>query len=174
MQSPAARSTTVQTAAGRDNGPATALNLSYLDGTIGYALRRAQLAVFHDIYRAFGETAVTTAQFSVLAVVADNPGVNQADLALALKVERPRMVPLIDALEQRGLATRVTSATDRRHRRIYLTDEGTRLLAELKRRFAEHQARMIERLNGASADALLQSLWHLAKEPSDTREASHG
>jgi DNA-binding MarR family transcriptional regulator len=182
MRSPSARSTSPaeQTAAGQDNEPAgterppaTALDLSYLEGTIGYALRRAQLAVFRDIYRAFGEIAVTTAQFSVLAVVADNPGVNQADLALALNVERPRMVPLIDALERRGLAIRVASASDRRHRQIYLTDEGTRLLGELKRRFAAHQARIVERLEGAGAEALLQSLWRLAKEPSGPREAGH-
>jgi hypothetical protein len=51
----------------------TTLDLSYLEATIGYSIRRAQLAVFQDIYCAFGSLSVTTAQFSVLAVVADNP-----------------------------------------------------------------------------------------------------
>jgi hypothetical protein len=95
---------------------APALDLSYLESTIGYAIRRAQLLIFADIYRVFGQDAVTTAQFSVLAVVADNPGANQSDLALALGVERPRMVPLIDALEGRGLLVRIPSVADRRHR----------------------------------------------------------
>ena len=73
-------------------------------GTIGYAVRRAQIAVFEDIFRSFGEHRETTAEFSVLAVAADNPGINQADLAFALGVERPRMVPIINKLEKRGLA----------------------------------------------------------------------
>jgi DNA-binding MarR family transcriptional regulator len=142
--------------------PSRALDLSYLEGTIGYTIRRAQLAVFQDIYRAFGAHAVTTAQFSVLAVVADNPGVNQSELAAALGVDPPRMVPIIDALERRGLAVRVLSIADRRHRQIHLTQAGRRLLADLKRRFAAHQQRVIDVLSAAGAKALLRSLRRLA------------
>jgi DNA-binding MarR family transcriptional regulator len=141
---------------------ATKLDLSYLEGTIGYAIRRAQLSVFADIYRAFGELAVTTAQFSVLAVVADNPGCSQAELAAALGVERPRMVPLIDALERRGLVRRVSPARDRRLRQIHLTQRGRRLLQALKRRFAGHQRRLLKRLGEAAPDATLALLWRLA------------
>ena len=140
----------------------TTLDLSYLEGTIGYSIRRAQLAVFQDIYWAFGSLSVTTAQFSVLAVVADNPGVNQSDLAFALGVERPRMVPLLDALEKRGLAVRMTSTTDRRHRQIRLTKKGRHLLAELKQRFAAHQQRLIDLLGPAEAERFLQNLWRVA------------
>ncbi len=153
--------------------PSRALDLSYLEGTIGYTIRRAQLAVFQDIYRAFGVHAVTTAQFSVLAVVADNPGVNQSELAAALGVDPPRMVPLIDAVEQRGLAVRVPSIADRRHRQIHLTRAGRRLLAELKRRFAEHQQRVIDALGAAGAKSLLRDLRRLAtatwRPPSEGR-----
>jgi DNA-binding MarR family transcriptional regulator len=139
-----------------------ALDLSYLESTIGYAIRRAQLLIFADIYRVFGEDAVTTAQFSVLAVVADNPGANQSDLALALGVERPRMVPLIDALEERGLLVRIPSIVDRRHRHIQLTSEGERLLSRLKQRFSVHQQRLIDVLGPSDAERLLRSLRLLA------------
>ena len=141
---------------------ASALDLSYLESTIGYAIRRAQLVIFQDIYRAFGPAAITTAQFSVLAVVADNPGANQSDLALALGVERPRMVPLLDALAARGLVVRVPSISDRRHRHIHLTEEGERLLAELKRRFAIHQQRLMDVLGPSSARQFLSTLRRLA------------
>ncbi|MBV9066923.1 MAG: MarR family transcriptional regulator, partial [Methylobacteriaceae bacterium] len=110
----------------------TSVDMSYLEGTIGYAIRRAQLAVFSDIFRSFGEYRVTTAEFSVLAVTADNPGINQADLATALGVERPRMVPIINKLERRGLARRAIDARDGRARRIYLTRSGSDLLGILK------------------------------------------
>lgn len=141
---------------------APALDLSYLEGTIGYAIRRAQLLIFADIYRVFEQDAVTTAQFSVLAVVADNPGANQSDLALALGVERPRMVPLIDALEGRGLLVRIPSVADRRHRHIHLTPEGERLLSGLKQRFSVHQQRLIDVLGPSDAKRLLRGLRLLA------------
>ena len=141
---------------------APALDLSYLESTIGYAIRRAQLLIFADIYRVFGPDAVTTAQFSVLAVVADNPGANQSDLAVALGVERPRMVPLIDALEDRGLLVRIPSVVDRRHRHIRLTAEGERLLSKLKQRFAAHQRRLFDVLGASESKRFLRSLRLLA------------
>lgn len=140
-----------------------ALDTSYLEGTIGYAIRRAQIAIFQGIYRAFAELSITTAQFSVLAVVADNPGANQSDLATALAVERPRMVPIIDALERRRLAVRVSSISDRRQRQIHLTAKGERLLEELKQRFAQHQQRLTDRLGSSQSKALLRDLWRLAE-----------
>ncbi|WP_192923227.1 MarR family transcriptional regulator [Sinorhizobium meliloti] len=142
------------------------LDLSYLEGTIGYSIRRAQLAVFQDIYESFEELSITAVQFSVLAVVADNPGTNQADLASALGVERPRIVPILDALEARGLAVRKPAPNDRRHRLLFLTPEGKALLVELKSRFADHQDRMIRRLNASSAQEFLVNLWQLVRNRS--------
>ena len=158
---------------GADGFSAPPLDLSYLEGTIGYSIRRAQLAVFRDIYRAFGDAAITTAQFSILAVAANNPGVNQSDLALALGVERPRIVPLLDSLEKRGLAVRVSSASDGRHRQIHLTAQGERLLADLKQRFAAHQQRVIDALGANEARDFLRNLQllttHIKPDESQSR-----
>jgi DNA-binding MarR family transcriptional regulator len=139
------------------------LDLSYLESTIGYSIRRAQIAVFQDIYESFGELSITAVQFSVLAVVADNPGTNQADLAHALGVERPRMVPILDALETRGLAIRKAATSDRRHRLLFLTPEGEALLKELKKRFAVHQERMLRRLQASTSERFLEELWLLVR-----------
>ncbi|MGM4998262.1 MarR family winged helix-turn-helix transcriptional regulator [Tardiphaga sp. 538_B7_N1_4] len=146
--------------------PSKTTDMTYLEGTIGYAIKRAQIAVFQDIYRSFDEHRVTAVEFSVLAVVADNPGINQADLALALDVERPRMVPIINKLEQRGLAVRATFIDDGRVRLIHLTKPGHQLLAILKERFAKHQARMLERLDMDDAAKILKILWKLVPEAS--------
>lgn len=55
---------------------------------------------------------ITTAQFTVLLLVRDNPGLNQKTLAHALEVETPRMVLIVDRLEDRGLVTRLAPSTD--------------------------------------------------------------
>ncbi len=142
------------------------VDMRYLEGTLGYTLRRAQMAVFQDIYRAFGDAGggITLTQFSVMAVAADNPDITQTELAEVLAVERPRIVPILDGLEARGLALRRVCGVDRRNRRITLTDAGARLLAELKHRFALHEARVALALGAerAAVHAALQALQGLA------------
>ncbi|MEY4863503.1 MAG: hypothetical protein RLZ51_1598 [Pseudomonadota bacterium] len=136
------------------------LNMRYLEGTVGYSIRRAQMAVFQDIYASFGDKAVTLVQFSVMAVAADNPGVTQWALAEVLAVERPRMVPVLNQLEALGLVQRKVCEHDRRSRRIELTAAGKKRLLELKRRFAAHEAQLEKRLGGPTS-ALLETLHRL-------------
>jgi DNA-binding MarR family transcriptional regulator len=140
------------------------VDMSYLEGTLGYMIRRAQIAIFADVYKAFGGIQITVAEFSVLAVVADNPGINQADLALALGVERPRMVPIINKLEERKLATRAVDHEDARVRLIHLTGHGEQLLAILKKRFATHQSEMLARLGATDPTKILRDLHKLARD----------
>lgn len=146
----------------RRNEKPSSIDMTYLEGTIGYIIRRAQIAIFGDIYRTFDDIRITTAEFSVLAVVADNPGVNQAELASALGVERPRMVPIINKLEKRKLAMRVIDQEDGRARVIQLTKHGQETLAELKKRFSDHQDRMLARLEVSDPKRILLDLRKLA------------
>ena len=132
-------------------------DMSFLEGTIGYSIRRAQMAVFQDIYNAFGDKALTLVQFSAMAVTADNPEITQAELAELLAVERPRIVPILNKLEELGIAQRLVCDTDTRNRRIVLTPKGHKLLAELKRRFALHEHRLAQLL-GAEHKKLLKML----------------
>lgn len=151
-------------AASRD--PATpaeaSINLDNLQDLIGYAIRRAQLAVFQSFKDVMGELAISTAQFSVLRVVHDNPGLNQTALANALGVETPRMVLILDDLEKRHLVARVASTMDRRSRAIYLTEEGDRMLSVVEDRAEAHNRDLIERLRGDDRDVLARMLRNLA------------
>lgn len=131
------------------------LNLSYLEGTVGYSIRRAQIAVFQDILACFDDKSITLVQFSVLAVLEDNPEITQTELAEALAVERPRIVPIINALEERGLAKRTIREDDKRNRRLMLTPRGQALLKQLKERFAKHERRLVEVLGGTTSKLLL-------------------
>lgn len=133
-----------------------------LEDMIGFQLRCAQIAVFRDILAAFDGIAVTVAQFSALKVIADSPGVSQAELAAAIEVDRPRIVPLLDAMEERGWTVRETSTQDRRIRRVYPTREGQVILRELTARFALHQQRMVERLGDIDTAVFIEGLQRLA------------
>jgi|KBSSwiStaDraftv2_1062776.scaffolds.fasta_scaffold803648_2 DNA-binding MarR family transcriptional regulator len=135
---------------------------SYLDGALGYVLRCAQLAVFRDVSAVFADVPITIGQFSALAVIQDNPGISQAALAAALQVDRPRIVPVLDAMERQGWTVRKTGESDRRVRRLHLTAEGEAVLADLQHRFAAHQYRMLQRLDGVDAEVLMKALRQLA------------
>lgn len=144
------RSKPAARAAGVDLGP--------LPGLAGYALRRSQIAVFQDFMRSMGETGIRPAQYSILTVIARNPGLKQAAVSDSLGIERARLVLVLNELEERGLAKRVLSTTDRRSHALFLTKEGETLLADLDRRVAEHESRLTAKLGQAGQRQLLDLL----------------
>ena len=150
--------------------------MSYLEGSLAYALHRAEMSVLEGVLGIFADHQITTTEFLVLVLVAENPGISQADLAEALDVERPRMVPMLNKLEKRDLAKRTVGAADGRFRQIHLTKSGQQLVRVLQKRSREHQKEMMARLGPTEAKTILSSLWKLAdrtpKRPARPSSAS--
>jgi DNA-binding MarR family transcriptional regulator len=140
-----------------------ALTLGPLAGMIGYALRRAQLAVFDDAISAFADLDLRLAQFSVLALVGHRPGLKQSAVAAALGIQRANFVALLDSLERRGLARRSPSPSDRRCHALYLTAEGERMLAVASARVAAIEAHLDAKLGPGGHEQLLDMLWRLTR-----------
>src|ERR1051325_2851785 len=82
--------------------PGRRLDLGPLPGLIGYALRRAQLAVFHDFLRTMAKLDIRPAQFSVLLLIDVNPGVSQTAISAALGIKTANLAVMLNALEARG------------------------------------------------------------------------
>jgi DNA-binding MarR family transcriptional regulator len=141
------------------------LKLGRLKNNLGFAVRIAQLSVFQDVNIELGRVGITTAQYSVLCIAAENPGINQATLAEALMAKTPRMVLIIDDLERRGLLTRLPSTVDRRSHAIYLTDLGRKELRRFAQLVDRHERRMLARLRGEDKQLLLRMLRNLADPP---------
>lgn len=138
------------------------LAMGGLDELIGFMIRRAQTAIFEDYRSCAGNIDLTPVQFGALRLVHANPGINQTTLANALGAEAPRMVIIIDKLEQRGLLTRLASTADRRSRVIFLTPEGRKMHKAISQRVELQNRRMIERLDGDDPAVLLRMLRKLA------------
>jgi DNA-binding MarR family transcriptional regulator len=139
----------------RDVGP--------LAGMIGYALRRAQLAVFDEIIASFAELDLRPAQYSVLVLLAHSPGLKQSDVAAALGIQRANFVVLFDGLERRGLARRSPAPNDRRSYALYLTEAGAALLTRANRIEAEFEARLDAKLGAGGRAQLLDLLARLVE-----------
>jgi DNA-binding MarR family transcriptional regulator len=133
---------------------------------IGYKLRRAQLYVFQDFIETFARVKLRPTEFSVLAIIAETPGLKQSEIAEMLGVKRANFVALMDNLEKRGLAERRKAQTDRRSHSVHLTDEGARFVRKMTAMWAEHEDRLIVRLGGAAErDKLIDLLDRLLSPP---------
>jgi DNA-binding MarR family transcriptional regulator len=144
--------------------PEEAVSLGPLTDLVGYALRRAQIAVFADFHERFAAEDIRPAQFSVLHVLRANPGLRQSQVSSALGVRRTNFVPLFDGLEQRGLAERRRVEGDRRAFALYLTEAGAALLDRLETIVAAHEARFTKRL-GQQGKYQLLGLLHRLSDP---------
>jgi DNA-binding MarR family transcriptional regulator len=149
---------TKQRAAHRDD-----IDIGPLTRLIGYMLRRAQIAVFQEAFRTFAAVGIRPAQFSVLTVIAHNPGRTQSQVAAALGIKRTNFVALLDSLERRGLAVRRPAPTDRRSHALHLTEAGKATLRRLNAMVGRLEARMIRHIGKDGRIELLRLLRALAE-----------
>lgn len=136
----------------------SAVDMGLLDESIGFLLKRVQMAVFTDFIRTFAPADIRPAQFSVLVIIARNPGLKQSQVSAALSIKRTNFVPLLDSLEARGLVKRKLAATDRRSHALHLTAKGTALVGDLTALWREHEGRIRALLGGDETHAHLCAL----------------
>lgn len=145
-------------AAGRGDAAAH-IDLGPLSLLLGYALRRAQLAVYQDFFRNFAKIRLRPAEFAVLTVIERNPGLKQTEVATALAIKRTNFVVLAHGLERRGLVERRASARDRRSNALYITDSGKTLARRARQLIEAHERRFSASL-GEQDFARLVALLH--------------
>jgi DNA-binding MarR family transcriptional regulator len=143
--------------AGRNGKERPAIALGILDRRLGYHVRRLQVWIFRDFISTLSVLDLRPTQYSVLTVIAENPGLSQTDLFTTLGVERSRLVRLLDGLEQRRLVRRMRAPEDRRSHALQLTGEGAELLESAHELVNEHEARVTGRI-GPDYDRLMTIL----------------
>jgi DNA-binding MarR family transcriptional regulator len=134
------------------------IDLGPLPGLSGFVLRLTQLAIFGDFITACRRFDIRPAQYSVLTVIENNPGINQTELSSALAIKRANLVGMINDLERRGLVQRRRAARDRRAFGMFLTDRGAALMPEVHAVVRAHDRRVTRRLGKGGRDQLLALL----------------
>ena len=128
---------------------------------IGYALRRAQGAVYADFHESLSELELRPVQYTLLVMVAENPGASQSGVCEALGIQKANCVPTMSELERRGLILRRKSANDARSYELHLTAKGKRVLQRAGEVQASHEQRLIERIGINGRNQLLDLLGKL-------------
>ena len=137
------------------------LKFGALNDLFGFHLRQAYTP-FGQAYREAAATfKLKPSQFTVLVLVKHNPGRRQSELAEALNIKRSNFVPIIDALEARGLLTRGKSPDDRRSYSIEVTPKGKALVIKATAPILAESERAAAVLSGSEQSALKKLLCKL-------------
>lgn len=132
------------------------VDTQFLDGLVGYWLRRASNVMAADFARAVQEAGgLRSVLVSILAVISANPGIGQTQLGRALNIQRANMVPLLSTLIDEGLIRREASAEDKRVFELYLTPEGTAKLEATQALILAHEKRLLSVLTARERQTLI-------------------
>jgi DNA-binding MarR family transcriptional regulator len=140
----------------------TVVRTAPLQESIGYALRRAQGAVYANFNDALARISLRPIEFSLLLMVAENPGASQSGVCEALGIQKANCVPTMSELERRGLIIRRKSSSDARSYELHITNKGKRILQRAGEVQSSHEQRLIDRIGVEGRDQLLRLLGKLA------------
>lgn len=101
-------------------------NIIYQIGETFRLVHKRVTAIFYE--RGFD---VTVEQFSVLALLWYEEGVNQQDIADGLKRNKSTIARIVENMINRNLIVKVPDQIDKRNKLIYLTQKGKALQKEM-------------------------------------------
>lgn len=115
--------------------PAGRLDEARLQMVLGYQLAQATIVTDAIFRREVGEPLeLKQIEYTLLTLVAENPGGSPARLARALAVTPPHITALVDRLQERGLVERTAHEQDRRAQMLSATRKGAELVRKATER----------------------------------------
>ena len=120
--------------------PADSIPLGFVTASVGELVASG----FRDALAPHG---VSPRQYAVLWALAAHGEHTQHQLSERLGIPASRVVALIDDLERRSAVRRLVSERDRRIRTVLLTDDGRRLLGELRATAQRYEGDLIRDLS---------------------------
>jgi DNA-binding MarR family transcriptional regulator len=99
----------------------------HLEDSLGFALHRTYMRAKAVAARRLRPHDLTPDQFGVLAVLWDDPGMTQGEIARHLVKDAPNITRIVDRLEAKGLLERRKDPGDRRAHRVYPSKRGIAL-----------------------------------------------
>jgi DNA-binding MarR family transcriptional regulator len=130
-----------------------------LQKVLGYQLAQATIvtdAIFlEQVGKPFNLRPV---EYTVLTLIAENPGGSLVRLARALSVTPPNISTMVDRLEGKGLIARQASEEDRRAQVLHVTAKGADLVRKATQRILDAEGSSLPL--SAGEQAILTELLH--------------
>jgi MarR family transcriptional regulator, transcriptional regulator for hemolysin len=141
-----------------------------LASDLGWLLAQAYFNLVSEIAAGLEPLGLSKRGYHVLATALTGE-YTQKELAEQIGLDKTTMVVTVDDLEEKGLAERRPSSTDRRARVITVTGAGKRAVAEAQKLNDRIQKDVLESLPAKDRGVFLKSLGSLVKgrlsEPAD-------
>lgn len=100
------------------------------------------------------------------------PDVRQVDLAEAMEIAPPSLVPLLARLEEAGLVTRIVDPQDRRTRRVALTERAGPIVTGIEQSLAALRRRVLADIDDDRLAGLAAALAEMSETAAALRGAS--
>ena len=142
------------------------VDTSFLESLVGYNTRRAALAVISVFMQRMEPYGLRVVDFSVLTLIAHNPGITSRQLCAALAILPPNLVGMIKDLEKRGLVQKRPHPVDRRAQGLHLTEAGATLQAETQSVVASLENEAVTHLTDSERGTLLTLLRKIYRQAS--------
>lgn len=114
-----------------DEAPHAPMKLGALENNVGYYMRKSVLAAQSSFLRETG-VKLMTGQYSVMEIIANNPGRTQSAIAWAAGLDRSSLVPILNQFEKDGLIKKDAVERDKRAYAVSLTAVGEKELEGLR------------------------------------------
>lgn len=144
--------------------PEGRLNEESLQWILGYQLAQASIVTIRNYQDVAGEPFnLKTVEYTMLALIQENPGVSPAQLAKALGLSAPYVTTGLEKLSRRGLVAREINANDGRRHHLSVTKAGAELGTKMTRLIHEGERANIKTLSAAEQLMLAELLHKLAR-----------
>jgi DNA-binding MarR family transcriptional regulator len=140
------------------------------DHSLGFALKRLQQSLRSRMDASLAEHGLTTPQYAVLALLAEQPGLSNAELARQSFVAAPTMLRLLETLTRAGLVTRAEPTPNQRARGTRLTAAGESRLAAATARVQAFEDLLVGHADASHVPIIMDWL----RTSADELERAHG
>ncbi|MEP3247724.1 MAG: MarR family transcriptional regulator [Sneathiella sp.] len=130
------------------------MDLGPLENNVGYYMRKAVLASQSSFQRESG-VKLMTGQYSVMEIIAQNPGRTQSAIAWAAGLDRSSLVPILNQFEKNELITREPVERDKRAYAVSLTEKGEEELVSLRKQVERMEDKFIGGLGARNHQQLI-------------------
>jgi MarR family transcriptional regulator, organic hydroperoxide resistance regulator len=107
-------------------------------------------------------------EYVVLSGLVDGPAQTQARLAESVGRDKTRIIPILDALEARGLLVRSPDPADRRNKVVALTEPGNALRTAVARAISAAEEEVLGPLDAAERRTFRELLGRLYEDSRPT------
>lgn len=136
----------------------TEVDTSYLESLVGYNARRATLVIVDAFLRNMAVYGLRPVDFSMLSLIAHNPGITSRQLCTALNIQPPNLVGMINLLQTRELIVRRPHPHDGRAMGLHLTPEGRKMMKQAEVTAFELEEATTAKLSPTERKTLMQLL----------------